>query len=361
MGIIKRIKLPGWIVLILFFTFLIGTIHHFTNTRTETYNENINSLHQTANNQKIIQEEIQDTEEAVIQKEETEDIQQAVFQKEETEDIQQVVIQKEETDDIQQVVIQKEEIEDIQQAVIQKEEIEDIQQVVIQKEETEDIQQVVIQKEEIEDQVKLTKPQELDPSGKYVAFTFDDGPHPNVTPRILQILKEYNIRATFFMLGSQVKKYSNIAKQVADNGHEIGNHTYSHPNLKKLTTKRIIEEIHSTNEIITLTTGIEPTLFRPPYGNYTNEVLEYTKTNGYSTILWSVDSLDWKSRNASAINRMVTQHTTNGSIVLMHDIHVATADALPQLIQTLQTKGYQFVTVSELLSIRSKSSNGVYF
>lgn len=163
------------------------------------------------------------------------------------------------------------------------------------------------------------------------------------------------------MLGSQVKKYPNIAKQVADNGHEIGNHTYNHPNLKKLTTKEMMEEISRTNEIIRLTTGINPILFRPPYGNYTNEVLKYAKTNGYSTILWSVDSLDWKSRNASAINRMVTQHTTNGSIVLMHDIHAATADALPQLIQTLQTEGYQFVTVSELLSIGSESSNGVYF
>ena len=91
------------------------------------------------------------------------------------------------------------------------------------------------------------------------------------------------------------------------------------------------------------------------------DIVEYAKTNGYSTILWSVDSLDWKSRNASAINRMVTQHITNGSIVLMHDIHAATADALPQLIQTLQTEGYQFATVSELLSIGSESSNGVYF
>lgn len=296
MRIIRRIKWPGWVVLILFFTSLIGTSYHFANTRTEIYAENIDSLHQTVNNQQIVQEEIQNTENPVIQKEETKEIEEAVIQKEET-----------------------------------------------------------------EDQEELTELKELDPSGKYVAFTFDDGPHPNVTPRILQTLKEYDIRATFFMLGNRVKNYPNIAKQVADNGHEIGNHTYSHPNLKKSTTQQIIEEIHSTNEIITLTTGIEPTLFRPPYGNYTNEVLEYAKTNGYSTILWSVDSLDWKSRNVSSINRMVTQHTTNGSIVLMHDIHAATADALLQLIQTLQTEGYQFVTVSELLSIRSESSNGVYF
>lgn len=281
MRIIKRIKWPGWIVLILIFTFLIGTIHHSINTK--TYDENIHSLQQTANHQKSIQEGTQNTEEPLIQKEET------------------------------------------------------------------------------EDQVKHTESKKLDPLGKYVALTFDDGPHPNVTPRILQTLKEYNIRATFFMLGTQVKKKPDLAKQVADNGHEIGNHTYSHPNFRKLTYKEIVEEISKTNELITVTTGIKPTLFRPPYGIYTDEVLKYTKANGYSTILWSVDSLDWKSRNVGAINDIVAQHTTNGSIVLMHDIHAATADALPQVIHTLQTKGYQFVTVSEVLSMRSESSNGVYF
>ena len=285
MRIVKHIKWPSWIVLILFFTLLLGTIYHFTNTKTETYDEDIASLHQAVSNQG----EKPHTKQELAQEE------------------------------------------------------------------------VTVQQTEPEEQENVTEQKELDPSGKYVAFTFDDGPHPNVTPRILQTLKEYNIKSTFFMLGNQVEKYPDIAKQVADNGHEIGNHTYNHPNLRKLSNEEMMEEIRSTNEIITLTTGEEPTLLRPPYGIYTNEVLNYATTNGYSTILWSVDSLDWKSKDASAINSVVTQHTTNGSIVLMHDIYAETADALPQLIQSLQMNGYEFITVSELLSIQQPSSNGTYF
>ena len=291
MRIVRRIKWPGWLVLVFILTSLSGTIYHFTNTKTKTYAEDIDYLQQATSEQ-------------------------------------------------------------VEQSSPQHEVIQ---------EEIKNVEEVTAQKEEQEEQEQITEQKELDPSGKYVAFTFDDGPHPKVTPRILQTLRNYNIKATFFMLGNQVEKYPDLAKQVADYGHEIGNHTYSHPNLKKLTTEEMMEEIHRTNEIITLTTGIKPTSFRPPYGIYTDEVLHYTKQNGYSTILWSVDSLDWKSRNASAINHTVTQHTTNGSIILMHDIHAATADALPQLIQTLQAKGYQFITVSTFLSIQHQSSNVIYF
>lgn len=253
-----------------------------------------------------------------------------------------------------------EDIDYLQQATSEQVEPSSTQHEVTQ-EEIKNVEEVTTQKEEQEEQEQITEQKELDPSGKYVAFTFDDGPHPKVTPRILQTLSNYNIKATFFMLGSQVEKYPDLAKQVADYGHEIGNHTYSHPNLKKLTTEEMAAEIRRTDEIITLTTGIKPTLFRPPYGIYTDEVLHYTEEHGYSTILWSVDSLDWKSRNASAIHRMITQHTTNGSIILMHDIHAATADALPQLIQTLQAQGYEFITVSAFHSIQQQSSDAIYF
>ena len=291
MRIVRRIKWPGWLILVFILTLLSGTIYHVTNTKTKTYAEDIDYL---------------------------------------------------------------------QQATSEQVEASSPQHEVTQ-EEIKNVEEVTAQKEEQEDREQITEQKDLDPSGKYVAFTFDDGPHPKVTPRILQTLSNYNIKATFFMLGSQVEKYPNLAKQVADHGHEIGNHTYSHPNLKKLTTEEMAEEIRRTDEIITLTTGIKPALFRPPYGIYTDEVLQYTKENGYFTILWSVDSLDWKSRNANAIHRMIMQHTTNGSIILMHDIHAATADALPQLIQTLQAKGYEFITVSAFPSIQQQSSDAIYF
>ncbi|MFJ5766530.1 polysaccharide deacetylase family protein [Lysinibacillus sp. NPDC093210] len=211
--------------------------------------------------------------------------------------------------------------------------------------------------EEIEPNVEVIEEEEsiaLNPDGKYIALTFDDGPSSKVTPRVLQTLKQHDAKATFFMLGNRVEMYPNIAAQVAAEGHEIANHTFSHPNLKKLTQKEMIEEIDKTNNIIEMATGITSTLFRPPYGVYNQDILNYTTSNNYTTILWSVDSLDWKSRNPTTIKKEILSNVTNRSVVLMHDIHTATAEALPELLMSLKKEGYEFVTVSELLTLKEE-------
>ncbi|WP_431030004.1 polysaccharide deacetylase family protein [Lysinibacillus sp. LZ02] len=213
---------------------------------------------------------------------------------------------------------------------------------------------------QLEHMTSIEKSQ-LDPNGKYIALTFDDGPSPKVTPRILQTLKQHGAKATFFMLGKQVETYPQIAAQVANDGHEIANHSYGHPKLTKMTSQEMIKEMSEANTKIEMATGIEPVLFRPPYGAYNSDVVHYAKMNDYSMILWSVDSLDWKSRNSAAINDIVTNNVTNGSIVLMHDIHASTAEALPELLVKLKAEGYQFVTVSELLMLQNENGAGPHF
>ncbi|MBD8005439.1 polysaccharide deacetylase family protein [Bacillus norwichensis] len=209
----------------------------------------------------------------------------------------------------------------------------------------------IIQKEQLK----------LDPDGKYVALTFDDGPSADVTPRVLKTLKEHNAKATFFMLGNQVDFYPELARKVAEDGHEIGNHSKSHPNLSKLGLEKIKEEMNYTKEKIVEATGITPRLLRPPYGAYNDHFLTYAKDNGDSIILWSVDSLDWKSRNAFSVKKKVESSVAPGGIVLMHDIHPSTADALPSLLTQLEKEGYQFVTVSQLLNWKKEQGIGPHF
>ena len=193
------------------------------------------------------------------------------------------------------------------------------------------------------------KPVVLDPNGKYIALTFDDGPHAEVTPRILDTLDQYNAKATFYMLGSQVGYYPSIAKQVLEEGHEIGNHTMSHMDLTRLSQSQIREEIQRSSNNILEATGSLPTSLRPPYGAFNDSVEAVTQELELPVIMWSVDSLDWKSRNAQAVNHEIMTTVFPGAIVLMHDIHATTADALPQLLANLENEGYEFITVSQLL------------
>lgn len=197
--------------------------------------------------------------------------------------------------------------------------------------------------------------------GKYVALTFDDGPSADVTPRVLETLKQYDAKATFFMLGSQVDYHPDMAKRVSDAGHEIGNHTKQHQDLTTLGPEEIRQEISSTSDTIANATGTRPYLVRPPYGAYNDYVINDAANHGDSIVLWSVDSLDWQSRNANAINHEIQQQITPGSIVLMHDIHEATADALPELMEQLHQEGYQFVTVSQLLEMQGQNGAGPYY
>lgn len=190
---------------------------------------------------------------------------------------------------------------------------------------------------------------ELKADGKYVALTFDDGPHAEVTARVLKTLAEHEVKATFYMLGSQVDYYPSIAKEVVDQGHELGNHTQSHKDLTRLSALQIREEIKSASTTIQNATTDSPKSIRPPYGAFNDSVKEVSKELDLPIVMWSVDSLDWKSRNSVAINQEVMKNIHPGAIILLHDIHKTTADALPSLLKNLKSEGYEFVTVSELL------------
>ena len=180
---------------------------------------------------------------------------------------------------------------------------------------------------------------------KKVALTFDDGPDPKVTTQILETLKKYDAKATFFMLGSRVEYYPDIAKNVKDAGHELGNHTWNHPDLTKAGIEKIRNEINRTNSIIEEVTGKQATAFRPPYGAVNATVRNQTDL---PVVLWDVDTLDWKHRNPNQLLTKVQEMTKDGSIILMHDIHQATADGLDAVLAYLQSEGYEFLTVSEM-------------
>lgn len=178
-----------------------------------------------------------------------------------------------------------------------------------------------------------------------VALTFDDGPNSSSTPRILDTLKRYNAKATFFVIGSSVPGNEAILKRAVSEGHEIGNHTWSHPSLATLSVNDIKWQMSETSKVITSATGKEVKLMRPPYGA-TNATVQANV--GYPQIFWDVDTLDWKNRNTQAILANVQSQVAPGAVILMHDIHGTTADALPAVMDYLVSQGYRFVTVSEL-------------
>ena len=181
---------------------------------------------------------------------------------------------------------------------------------------------------------------------KRVALTFDDGPDAKVTPQVLAILKKYDAKATFFMVGTNVSKNPAIVEQVYEAGHEIGNHTWNHPKLTSLSTSAVKQEVDKTSNAIYNAIGQYPTVFRPPYGATNDKVRSVITT---PSILWSIDTLDWKHRNADKVLSYVKASAKDGSIILMHDIHQSTANGLENVILYLQKQGYEFVTVSEIL------------
>lgn len=183
------------------------------------------------------------------------------------------------------------------------------------------------------------------PGKKVVALTFDDGPHPTNTPRLLNILEEKGVKATFFILGERADEYPNIVKQTHAKGHEVENHSYSHPDLAGASLAVLDREVERTNKIIDSLTGRRPLYFRPPYGSY-NKQVSSNITNQIA--LWSVDTLDWKSRNAAAVQQSAMSQVHNGSVILMHDIHSTTVDAVGPLIDSLKAQGYTFVRLDEL-------------
>lgn len=183
-------------------------------------------------------------------------------------------------------------------------------------------------------------------SKKRVALTFDDGPDAKVTPQILATLQKYDAKATFFMVGKNVSKNAPIVKQIYDGGHEIGNHTSNHKKLTALSIAGVKQEVNSTSNAIYAAIGQYPTVFRPPYGA-TNDQVRSVMT--IPSILWSIDTLDWKHHNPDKILAYVKASVKDGSIILMHDIHQTTANGLDNVLLYLQKQGYEFVTVSEIL------------
>lgn len=194
-----------------------------------------------------------------------------------------------------------------------------------------------------------------------MALTFDDGPGGATTPRLLDILKEKGVKATFFVLGGPLSARPDIVQRAEAEGHEVESHTMTHVNLEKATLETIQWEAASMRQLFQEKLGHEPSLTRPPYGNGTRRT-EVTENIGTPLIYWSVDTEDWKSRNAAAVQERIRQDTYNGAIILMHDIYQSTVDAVPGAIDELRARGYEFVTVEELAAARGvKMVNGVTY
>ena len=192
--------------------------------------------------------------------------------------------------------------------------------------------------------------------GPCIAMTFDDGPSAVLTPRLLDILKQRNIKATFFVLGQLVQEHPEIVARAIAEGHEIGNHSWDHKALNKLGEGGLQHELADTSAEITKATGKPVTLMRPPYGATNprlNRAIE--KEYGMKVILWSVDPLDWKRPGPQIVEQRIVAGTKPGAIILSHDIHPGTIEAMPATLDALLAKGYKFVTVSELLAMESKA------
>jgi peptidoglycan/xylan/chitin deacetylase (PgdA/CDA1 family) len=196
-------------------------------------------------------------------------------------------------------------------------------------------------------------------SQPYIAMTFDDGPHPNNTPRLLDMLRERNIKATFYVIGRNVDLYPNVLRRTVSEGHEIGNHTYTHPILSKLGDSTVREELTKCRDAVARAAGVQPRTMRPPYGALLQRQREWIHAElNYPTIMWSVDPLDWKRPGASVVTSRILTGTTPGAIVLAHDLHASTVDAMPATLDGLLNKGFKFVTVSQLLAMGAQAAPG---
>lgn len=189
----------------------------------------------------------------------------------------------------------------------------------------------------------------LDPSKPMVALTFDDGPGKD-TDRLLDALKKYNARATFFMLGNNAKNYGSTIKKMKDLNCELGNHSTTHPQLTKLSADGIKKEIRTTSDYIKKGAGAEPTVMRPPYGAINATVKQHV---GLPMIFWSVDTLDWKTKSTPKTVESIL-NAKDGDIILLHDIHSTSVDAAIEAIPKLIEKGFQLVTVSEMAEAKGQ-------
>lgn len=194
-------------------------------------------------------------------------------------------------------------------------------------------------------------------SGNYVAMTFDDGPHPQNTPRLLDMLRARNIKATFYVIGRSVDLYPQVVRRTVAEGHEIGNHTHTHRLLSKLSDAEVRSELTRCRDAVGRAAGVQPRTMRPPYGGLLQRQREFVHAEfGYPTVLWSVDPLDWKRPGAGVVSSRILAGASAGGIILAHDLHAQTVDAMPAALDGLLRRGYKFVTVSQLLAMKTDVS-----
>jgi len=184
---------------------------------------------------------------------------------------------------------------------------------------------------------------------RQIALTFDDGPHPDYTKKILAILKQNNIRATFFVVGEMAEKYPELVSAEVFAGCNIGNHTFDHVAMTKLSSLDAATEIMACGDIIQSITGVRPHLFRPPGGDYNDSTAMIAGALGYTMVLWTDNAGDWSSPGEKFIELKILWFISNGGIILMHDGIQQTIDILPKLIRLLKERGYEFVTIDEMI------------
>ncbi|MFS3127490.1 polysaccharide deacetylase family protein [Nocardioides sp. Bht2] len=198
---------------------------------------------------------------------------------------------------------------------------------------------------------KKPQPAEFEPvdctKKRCVALSFDDGPSLP-TPRLLDILKNQKVPATFFLVGQMVKWHPKTTARISREGHEVGVHGWNHADLRRLKPKDLDWQLHRTKQLIQQATGIRPTLCRPPYGASNKQVLKAEKRAGLAEVLWNIDTQDWKIRNAKHVRNSVLNHVKRNTVVLMHDIRPTTVDAIPQMVRELKRRGFTLVTVTQL-------------
>jgi len=210
----------------------------------------------------------------------------------------------------------------------------------------------------VEEDKEDTDERVIDPAKPMIALTFDDGPD-FYTMKLLEQLEAYDSRATFFMVGSNVKRYPETVKKMNEIGCELGNHTMNHARLAKLLPEEVMQQIQGTNQEVSSILGMETSLFRPPYG-VVNEVIQSSASAPF--IMWSVDTLDWEKKNAELVCEYVLNNVKDGDIVLFHDIYETTIQAVNMAIPKLIEDGYQLVTVSEMAKARGVDlENGVMY
>lgn len=186
------------------------------------------------------------------------------------------------------------------------------------------------------------------PGQKRIAITFDDGPHPTHTTKILNELKKRNAVATFFVVGESVAKNPQLTRRILREGSELGNHSWNHPDLTTLTREQVAKQIDRTNNIVREVTGTTPQVLRPPYGRHNAHV---RRESGMPIVLWSIDPEDWQSKDVEHMLNHITSRAKNGDIILLHDIYSSTADLVGPLLDRLSARGFEFATVSELLEM----------